>query len=158
MYTDSKLIQERIKEMGGRVDDIALRCSIEWNYGCLLDNNDYDLWCREPQHFKIMYDSKESEDTGGWLDIDVTRPSEYYKSSVENIIYPYKHKMSVGDYTFVCHNYEDRGGDGGFRGEIAIGDDVYEFDYPHELGFNEQVRIGVVNYDGSRLVLKKMYI
>lgn len=143
-------ITERVEDFGGRTDNIVLRCSIEWNEGILLDDNDLDLWCIEPSGERVYYGHKHSRQTCGWLDVDITGPGSYYKSAVENITYENKNQMLNGEYIFAVHQFAYRKGKSGFRALIVADGERHYFDYDNVLYQSDILEIAKVKFYNNR--------
>lgn len=114
-------IKQAVKNAGGKVDGI-LRFSITWNE----DGRsivDFDAHCRTPDT-EIYYAYKEDKRTGGWLDVDMIRPS---KLGVENITWQNKSKMKDGKYYFFIRNF-DGNKNSGFKAEIEIEGEIYTYE------------------------------
>lgn len=151
-------ITKRVKELGGEIDTAILRFSIMWNEGILLDDNDLDAHCKEPNENIIYYSNKESAETCGKLDIDVVNPSNYYKSAVENIYYTDKNHMLTGEYEFSVKCFSFEGGTGGFRAEIFMDGETHYFKHDKPLEGKEIVVVAVVTLhdDGHFSIDKKI--
>lgn len=132
--TDSE-IRENVKMAGGKVDGV-LRFSIQWNDGKDHDQNDLDAHCIEENGEHIYYAHSVSVRTRGNLDVDITHPVPG-KAAVENITWPDKRRMALGDYRFLVNCFAYRGGQSGFRAEIEFDGQVYRYDYvkPHTHGY-----------------------
>lgn len=154
--TDSS-IRENVKMAGGKVDG-CLRFSIQWNDED-YNPNDFDAHCYFPRPGALgrgeiaFYSSIDKFHTGAQLDVDIRYPS-CGKPAVENIIFPAKHLLVEGTYTFFVHNYMYRGGKSGFKAEIEFDGEIFSFEYPHELKHKETVAVADVTYskkDGFKL-------
>ena len=141
-------IRENVEKAGGNIHGV-LRFSIQWNDGKEWDRNDLDAHCVEPSGWEICYISKTSP-TGGALDIDIIHPEEK-EPAVENIVYGTKSRMKPGAYQFRVHQFANRGGRGGFRAEIEMDGQVFQYDYPRELRNKEYIDVATVtlNADGT---------
>ena len=143
--TDSN-IKENVKKMGGDVN-VDLRFSIQWNDTTDdHDKNDLDAHCTEPNGNEIFYANTHSSYTGGWLDVDIQHPVKN-KVAVENIQFKYKNKLLNGAYLFSVHQFAYRGGDGGFKAELEVDGETYNFNYPFRVASNETVPVVKVQYD-----------
>lgn len=140
--TDS--LKENVKAAGGKVDGV-LRFSIQWNDE-RYNPNDFDAHCVLPNHKEIAFFSTHDYTTRGELDVDVICPVKD-QAAVENITWPTKAKMTPGEYRFFVHCYSNRGGRDGFKAEIEFDGQIYSFEYPHELRYNEVVNVATVTLD-----------
>jgi hypothetical protein len=114
-------IKEAVKIAGGKVDGI-LRFSITWNEdGSSIC--DFDAHCKTPS-VEIYYGHKLDYYTGGWLDVDMIRPS---KLGVENITWQHKSQMKEGKYYFFNRNF-DGGNNTGFKAEIEIEGEIFTYE------------------------------
>lgn len=147
--TDSSL-KQNVKAAGGDVTG-DLRFSIQWNDGGDHDQNDLDAHCLMPNGiWHIYYGAKHDMrgGSGGALDVDIQRP-EKGVPAVENITFPDRKRMPIGNYQFIVHNYANRGGTSGFRAEIEFDGTIHSFDYATPLRQGEQVPVATVALDAS---------
>jgi hypothetical protein len=86
---------------------------------------------------------------GGELDIDIINPKRNVPA-VENITFPDKNTMLTGTYVFLVHCYSSRGGKSGFRAEIEVGGQKYEFDYDKPMDYYEKVIVATVTLKKDR--------
>lgn len=137
------LMKERVKSAGGVVEG-DLRFSIQWN-DTAPNLNDLDAHCKHPAGL-IYFSNKRDYASGGSLDVDITSPKGV---AVENIIFPNKDKMEEGVYTFMIHNYSERGGRN-WEAQVEFNGEV--FDYSYEGGFsgNSKQTVAIVKYTKSR--------
>lgn len=142
--TDSD-IRQNVKAAGGAVDGV-LRFSIQWNDED-YNPNDFDAHCYVPNGDHIYYWCKGMPTrSGGMLDVDIIDPCNGV-AAVENITWPNKSKMPVGEYKFWVNCYSHRGGRSGFKAEIEMDDQVYSFVYSNELRRNQDVHVATVTLD-----------
>lgn len=113
------------------------------------DQNDLDAHCIEENGEHIFYAHSVSVRTRGNLDVDITRPVPG-KAAVENITWPDKRRMALGDYRFFVNCFAYRSGQSGFRAEIEFDGQVYRYDYvkPHTHG-NVNVATVTLHEDGT---------
>lgn len=146
-------MRTRVKALGGDVEGV-LRFSIQWNEN--FDNqNDFDAHCLEPGGNHIYFRNKaRRHPSTGMLDVDIIHPG-LHQVAVENITWSRLERMQEGVYHFFVHNYTHRGGHSGFRAEIEYGGQVYEYDYPRELGINKNVTVAKIQFsrhDGIQFI------
>lgn len=152
--TDS--MKERVKAAGGNVEG-DLRFSIQWNEEG-TDNCDLDAHCREADGFELYFGNGRKPDysrTKGQLDVDIIDPAG--KIAVENITWKDKKTLKPGTYRFFVHQYSGSAKKG-FRAEIEIEGQIFNFDYPHSMRPSEKVDVAEVivnNVNGvNKLELK----
>lgn len=134
--TDS--MKELVKSFGGKVEG-RMRFSIMWNDQ--NDNpNDLDAHCHTP--FGEVYFGK-PQIGNMHLDVDITRPEG---TAVENIIHN-SNALKPGTYRYSVHNYTSRGATSGFKAELEIDGNVFEYTYPKPLGQSEYIQVVTVNVD-----------
>ena len=130
-------MKERVKSMGGKVDGV-LRFSIQWNEEGKDKFNDLDAHCKLPG-CHIYYSRKHDKNTGGSLDVDITRPNS--KTAVENITWAKKDKMVDGEYKFYVNNYSGLNSKG-FRAEIEMDGVIHTFN--RQRGVTSDVKVATV--------------
>lgn len=140
-------MKERVKSMGGNVNGV-IRFSLQWNDNGDNDN-DFDAHCIEPGRNEIFFGSKNNYRTTGTLDVDIIDPVRQIanKTAVENITWSDINRMEEGLYVFAVHNYNDRGGKGGFSAEIEHDGQVYAYEYPQELRHKETVVVAKLKFN-----------
>lgn len=132
--TDS--MKETVKSFGGKVDG-AMRFSMMWNEN--NDNqDDLDAHCISP-YGEIYYGNKQSGTMH--LDMDIMLPEGI---AVENIIHSHS-TIRTGNYKFFVSNYSSRGATSGFKAELEINGEVYEYVYPKPLRPSQNVDVVAVN-------------
>ena len=123
-------IKEAVKQAGGFVD-AYFRFSILWNENG-RDICDLDAHAIEPTGTEIYYSTYKGRKTpvcGCMLDIDMIRPEHI---GVENIFWTDPAKLKDGDYQFFIINF-DHGANTTTKAEIAIGDEVFQYEIPHTI-------------------------
>ena len=134
--TDS--MKELVKSFGGKVEG-RMRFSIMWNEN--NDNpDDLDAHCHTP-YGEIYYGNKQSGNMH--LDVDIQRPEG---TAVENIIHN-SNAIKPGTYRYSVHNYASRGATSGFKAELEIDGNVFEYTYPRPLRQSEYIQVVTVNVD-----------
>lgn len=154
--TDS--VKELVAARGGRVDGV-LRFSHSWNYGArnasLMDlhvflpgsngkSSPHADGCSDgyPSTPRVGWNRRNDAKTQGCQDVDYTDAAPEGYVPVENITFPTLKLLPEGEYTFKIHNWALRQPtQGGFRAEIAIGGDVYEYEYISPLRNKEWVTV-----------------
>jgi hypothetical protein len=149
--TDS--MRERVKLLGGRVENVVSRFSIQWNEDG--GDNDLDAHCIEPSRNQIYYPNKGVvQKSSGMLDVDIINPNSQINSSdkiaVENIVHTDKRRMPEGNYDFIVHCFTKRGGRASFSAELELDGEVHHFNYPHGMKYDEKVLVARVNFDRSK--------
>jgi len=123
---DHSNIKEKVKIAGGNVTG-DFRASLEWyNY------DDLDLHLKQPGNYRgISWRDKHDPRTGGSLDVDMNAGVGHTREPVENIVYPQFSQMPNGSYRLSVNQFSKRENqDVGFKVEVQILDEVYNFEYP----------------------------
>lgn len=144
-------IKEAVKQAGGFVD-AYFRFSILWNENG-RDICDLDAHAVEPGGREIDYSTYKGHTTplGGMLDIDMIAPRTI---GVENIFWTDPTKLEDGDYRFFIFNFDD-GPNTVTKAEIAIGDEVFQYEIPHRIERSKPVDIATVTIkDGRKAAIK----
>ena len=134
-------VPDIVEEYKGDING-PLRCSIIWN-DLDYDQNDLDNHCMQPNGHEIKYSRDYDSQTTGKLDVDNTHPKRG-EVACENITWEDINKMPDGDYQFFVHQYDYRGGNLGFRAQIAFDGHVFNYDYRQKLEQGEKVNIACV--------------
>lgn len=152
--TDSN-IKENVQTAGGTVD-CDVRFSIQWNdrleQGWTLDDLDahvIEIGGGKPA-YEIYYGNRSMRSPrGGMLDVDIQHPSEG-KAAVENIFHKDVKALKDCKLRFGVHMYAKRNGfHDGFRAELDILGDTYEFDYTKDIKNKEFVQVAEVQFDSN---------
>lgn len=144
-------IREAVKQAGGFVD-AYFRFSILWNENG-RDICDLDAHAFEPDGTEIFYANHNISKgngktrTGGCLDIDMIRPESV---GVENIYWIDPQKLADGTYEFAIFNYDD-GPNTGAKAEIAIGDQVFQYEIPHRITRDKPICIARITLKDGRM-------
>ena len=140
-------MQQLVKAAGGDITG-DLRFSIQWNEARMDEANDLDAHCVDP-YCHIMYSKKSCSKSGGSLDVDITTPGN--EVAVENITYPTTMSMPDGTYEFTVVNYwgiNIRG----FRAEVEILGDIFEYDYPTSV--TRDVKVATVTLESGKFTIE----
>ena len=151
------MIRQNVKSAGGNVDGY-LRFSIQWNDTdpTRNSNNDLDAHCdirdfagRRIHH--IYYADKcDYHHTHGRLDVDRTH-TDIGVPAVENIYWTKERDLRGHKFNFYVHQFSYRGGNDGFRAQLEINGEVFDYNYPCRVLQSENIRVAdvTVNNDGS---------
>ena len=139
-------IKQNVKKAGGDTDG-DVRFSIQWNDGNDHDRNDLDAHCKEPNYEIYFANREKTSPNGGKLDVDIIHPL-FNVAAVENIIYKDKMKMRKGKYLFFVDVYSYRNGRSGFRAEIEIDGEVYNYNYSDVRG-KRTIKVAELTCDGK---------
>lgn len=139
-------IKQNVKKAGGDTEG-DVRFSIQWNDGDRYDGNDLDAHCKEP-NYEIYFGNRERKSpNGGKLDVDIITPDNGIPA-VENIVYKDAKTMKKGTYSFFVDVYSYRGGIGGFKAEIEINGEVYNYNYGSVRG-ERHINVAELTCDGK---------
>jgi hypothetical protein len=128
-------IKDNVKAVGGKLTGV-LRCSLQWNDDDTKGIVDLDLHCSTPKGH-VYYSSKLDNRTSTWLDIDMVNPS---KIGIENITVD-TWKVD-GVYLFYVKNYSKHNNFKGFKAEIEVDGNTYN--YFVNKSFLENINIATV--------------
>jgi hypothetical protein len=118
-------IAANVAAAGGKIDGV-LRASLEWNKNG-YNQDDLDLRCLVRKfNTEIYFNHKVNQTVGGTLDIDIRSPGK--NVAVENIVFGDLAKMPDATYLFRVNRYSYRNGVGGFRCEVAFGDESFYYE------------------------------
>ena len=172
--TDSELT-ERVKMAGGRVDGV-LRFSHSWNYegmrnGSLMDlhvfmpkstqkvsiKNNKEIHDNYGNNERVGWNNRRHYGSGGVQDVDYTSIAPVGYIPVENITFPSIDRMDEGVYTFKIHNWNLRNPtSGGFKAEIAFGNQVYKFERKEPMGHKEWVTLAKIELKNGQFKILEM--
>ena len=150
--TDSN-IKENVKTAGGNVD-CDVRFSIQWNDTASDRVNNNDLDAHAIEHiggygsYEIYYGrARIPSPRKGVLDVDIRYP-RMGTPAVENIVYPDIKRLANTSVTFFVHCYERRpGNQDGFKAELCILGENYEFNYTGDLRTGQRVDVAHITFD-----------
>jgi hypothetical protein len=157
--TDSD-ITSAVAALGGRVDG-AFRFSHMWNYdernASLMDLHVFmpgnstkkgtgkEVHNNYGNEQRVGWNHRKHYASGGVQDVDYTAPAPKGKIPVENITFPSIDKLKDGEYICKIHNWNFRSPtQGGFKAEIAIGDQVFNYEYKKPLSNHEWITVATV--------------
>lgn len=121
------MIKDNVKAVGGKITG-DLRCSLQWNDDDTTGIVDLDLHCITPNKNKVYYGDKRDSSTSTWLDVDMINPT---KIGIENITVD-KFKKD-GNYLFKVHNYSGHRKFNGFKAEIEVDGNTYNYFIPNNF-------------------------
>lgn len=130
-------IKENVKNAGGKIEGI-LRCSLQWNDEDTPGIVDFDLHCKESAGTEIYFSNKVSHKTGGWLDVDMIRPS---KVGIENITW--QKKLPDMQYKFFVKNYCGSQNKG-FKIEIEFDGNIFNYHYTNPVSYKQNIDVATV--------------
>jgi hypothetical protein len=130
------MIKENVKAAGGKITGV-LRCSLQWNDADTKGNVDYDLHCKTP-FTQIDYSNKKDNRTGGWLDVDMIRPSNI---GIENITW--QSKLLDGKYEFVVDTFCS-GNNTGFKVEIEYDGNVFNYHCNRTTAYKSKTNVATI--------------
>ena len=136
-------IKENVKAVGGKVTGL-LRCSLQWNDEDTLGSMDYDLHCKTP-YTTVYFGSKHCTRSGGWLDVDMIRPS---KIGIENITW--QRQMPDGRYEFSVKHYSG-GANNGFKVEIEFDGNTFNYYFDKPTSLSSQTRVATVTVKNGEM-------
>lgn len=146
-------IKEKVKLAGGQIEGF-FRTSLAW-----YNTDDLDLSIVEPNDHVIYYRVKTSN-TKGFLDVDCNVRGES-TTPVENIIYPFDHKMKDGIYSIYITQFTKRNNiNYNFDIQLDLNGDIYLFSYNKILQDKAKLKIIDVEYISTtnELKLVKSYL
>lgn len=151
-YADS--VKELVRSKGGNVEGV-MRFTLIWNDKDDWDQNDLDAHCMPPDRVRIYFQYMKHSKTQGKLDVDNRHPSKG-EVAVENIAFPTLQQLLPGDYEFMVNCWAHRGGRSGFRAQLDLLGQVYEFSYDQNIKQDEFVHVVTVNVNERKeLTIKK---
>lgn len=147
-------LKNRVQMAGGRVDGV-LRFSHLWNdvgrNTSLMDLHVFlpgssshatRLGNHYPSGPRVGWNRRNDTVSGGVQDVDYTSPAPSGYVPVENITFPRLDRLKDGDYEFKIHNWALRHPtNSGFKAEIEVGGQLYQYDHPAPLGNKEWVHL-----------------
>lgn len=140
-FTDS--LKQKVKAQGGTVENVLLRCSLEW-----FNTDDLDLHLVLPNGDKIYYAQKVKG--CGNLDVDMNAGGIWSSEPVENI--RFKNSLPVGRYQLRVHNFSSRNrNDKGFNIEVEWGltGECFRFSSNTSPQSKRFIDVAKFEYDGN---------
>jgi len=134
--TGKSQIKDNVKAAGGKITGV-LRCSLQWNDEDTPGIVDYDLHCVTP-FTTVYYSNKRCGKSGGWLDVDMIRPS---KTGIENITW--QSNLLDGIYKFQVHTFCN-GNNTGFKVEIEFDGNTYNYHYARPSTYKSKIDVATV--------------
>lgn len=135
-------IKERVKQAGGRVTGVQLRCSLSW-----WNFDDLDIHVRGPGGHIHFHRKRGS--CGGQLDIDMNVQPDT-REAVENVVWE---RVPDGVYNVSVHNYTHRESiDVGFVVEVENRGAVTQYNYPREVRSKAEIQVVTLTVKGGAVV------
>jgi len=140
--TGKSELTEKVASLGGRIDGV-FRFTQSWNE--LARNQSLmDLHVFMPgsavrkegvhdnygNHQRVGWNHRNHIASGGTQDVDYVHEAPVGYVPVENITFPKIEKLLDGLYVCQIHNWSFRRSGGKGKAEIAIGDSIYQYEYP----------------------------
>jgi len=156
-------LREKVAAAGGRVDG-PFRFTHEWNHegrrnASLMDLHVLMPGCPKPtqgrqdapngrgrgRSQRVGWDARNHSATGASQDVDYTNAAPAGHVPVENIAFPRKDRMPEGTYECYVHNWTLRSpNSGGFKAQIEIDGQIFDYDYPKPVGRYEWIHVASV--------------
>ena len=164
--TDSD-IRQAVQARGGRVDGV-LRFSHQWNYGkrnaSLMDlhvflpanknNSGNHISDKYGNNERVGWNNRKHLSTGGVQDVDYVEAAPIGYVPVENITFPDLKKMPEGTYVCKIHNWNNRAPtEGGFKAEIEVNGEVFQYEYDNPLKHKEWVTVAEVTLKAGKFTV-----
>lgn len=162
-------MRRAVQEKGGRVDGV-FRFTHSWNHegrrnGSLMDLHVFMPGCPiEPgngvddfygNNERVGWNHRQHLSSGGIQDVDYVHIAPEGYIPVENITFPDVARMPEGRYVCKIHNWQLRAPtQGGFRAEIEVGGQLYEYDYPQPLGHKKWITVADVTLKNRQFTVK----
>ncbi len=144
--TGKSQIKENVKLVGGKVTGV-LRCSLQWNDEDTRGSMDYDLHCKTP--FKtIYYADKRCTKSGGWLDVDMIRPTAI---GIENITW--QNHIPNGNYDFSVNHYSGTPNNG-FKVEIEFNGETFNYYFDRPTNSGSVTRVATVTVTNGQFTIQ----
>jgi len=167
-FADS--MKDRAKELGGRVDG-PVRFTHTWNYDgnnqSLMDlhvfmpgsgyrgtSKSEEIHDRYPGGRRVGWNQRNDHMSGGVQDVDFVSPPGK-NVPLENISFPNLNKMPEGKYYFKIHNWSFRNRTtSGFKAEIELLEELYEYEYPKEVKQKEWISVAEATLKDGQFTIK----
>lgn len=147
-------IKRNVEKAGGSITG-DMRFSLQWNDGATHNSDDLDLHCVEYNGNIISFRREVSPYTKGELDVDIIVP-ERDKPAVENITWEHRTDIKKGVYRLEVECFSDRGGKDGFKAQVEVLGETYNFEYNLPLRHKQIVEVAEVTYDGVEFKVKPL--
>jgi hypothetical protein len=147
-------MRERVVKAGGRVDGV-LRFTHSWNHigrnASLMDlhvflpgSSPHKEGCHNqyPDGQRVGWNNRNDWASRGVQDVDYVDAAPVGYVPIENITFPSLQYLKEGRYTFKIHNWSLRAPtDSGFKAEIELNGEVFEYEYLRPLKDKEWVTV-----------------
>lgn len=160
-------IRRSVQERGGSVTGV-FRFTHQWNYDA-RNASLMDLHVFMPGHNgvrgqrhsnygnneRVGWNHRKHPKSGGVQDVDYVAAAPAGYVPVENITFPEHSKMPDGVYKCAVQNWNFRSPTiGGFRAEIEVNGEIFEYEYPQPVKGNQWIEVAEVTKRGTEFTVK----
>lgn len=160
-------MREEVKSRGGNIDG-PFRFTHSWNHDgqnqSLMDLHVFMPGCKHhsdnikdcsygSNQERVGWNHRSHPKSGGVQDVDYTNPPGK-NIPIENISFPNLKKMPEGLYVCKVHNWQARNPNtSGFKAEIELNGELYQYEYPTRLERHEWVTVAEVTLKDGKFTI-----